>query len=96
MAKSKKEQEMVDGPQDAPVNTGPPASDYVVIVNLTGQPRDFMLLNARSEHCGPKIRGKEMNRSKAVLRKWISPQIYTLRAQGVIALEPPRESEVPK
>lgn len=71
-----------------------PITDYVVVMNLTKTQRDFVLTNARAIHCGPKLPGREMHRSKPVLRKLIPPQLYELQRQGIVSLETPREEEM--
>ncbi len=100
MAGKRKADDETIEPASLPVETegvpavGVPITDYNVIVNLTKQPRDFTLLDARTAHCGPKLPGRELHRSKPVLKKFLPPLLYDLQRQGIIALETPREEEV--
>lgn len=84
--------EPADQPEAAPV--GAPASDYVRIVNLMPHPKDFMLTNGRSVACGPKLPGKDIHKSRKVLRQHLHPHTRALADQRLIELEPVQEGEV--
>jgi hypothetical protein len=80
--------------QPAAIAAKVPLSDYVRIVNLTPHPTDFMLTNGRSIACGPKLPGKNLHKSKPVLRQFLHPHTRELETLGIVALEAVQEGEV--
>lgn len=98
-AKRKTEDEQITTPvepadQPAATPAAAPISDWVRIVNLLPTPQDYMLTNGKSVACGPKLPGKNIHKSRKVLRQHLHPHTRALADKELIVLEPVQEGEV--
>lgn len=76
-----------------PVSQGPPITDYVVLVNKVKRKTDVHLLNGRVIPLGPRCEGRTIHRSEKILRKFLSPEAYEYKKNGVIGIEPAEGGE---
>lgn len=69
------------------VPTGPPPTDYVILVNNTKMPLSCPLRSGRHVNLGPRLPGRSINRSEPILKAERTDILFLWEKKGWLTFE---------